>query len=944
MFGASLGSLNLKDLQQKQPPKRGDYPYRSWEDLYREQWTWDKVCWGTHCVDCYPGNCPYRVYVKDGMVWREEPAGTFEVREKGVPDLNPMGCQKGASWSQLLYGKERVLHPLKRAGERGEGKWKRVSWDEALTDIADTILDSIQEVGPESIIHVGTPAQGGFLSGLLLSRLMNLIGGLNTDVQAEINDFSPGIYLTFGKFDPIASVDDWFHSELTFIWHHNPIFASIPWYHYVSESRYNGGEVVLVAPDCSPSSVHADYFVPVRVGTDAALALAMCKVIIDEGLYDATFVKEQTDLALLVRDDDKRYLREQDVKQDGKDNQFYFFDSKSQKVVEASRGDLALGDIDPALEGGFEATLKDGSKVKVRPVFDILREKLSAEYTPEKASEVCGVNPDVIRTLARKVAQKKTHLLTGWNAGKCYHGDLMERSMCLLLALTANWGKKGTGIRSWSTGMFDGFFMAYAKERAGREEAQRILDMRNEMIDYLRAQDPTMTEEMAAAEMMQMASGLQESGISPIWLWYHHAGYRENWNKREWGDPTMKRPFDDYMKEAQEKGWWEPRDRPAEDMPPRVIMECGGDYLRRTRGGQTMLLKHLWPKLKMFVSIDWRMNTAGLHSDIFLPAAHHYEKIAFHIPTPHIRHLTFSDEAVPPAGESKPEWEIFVLLSRKIEERAKARGFTQYKDSRGFEFRLDNLYDQMTLNGELAEVPALADEMVQDTALAGSLPEGTTLETLRENGYERFIDWGISAYALGQASDFRLDETHNPFRWHTEKKQPYNTLTRRAQFYIDHDWFLEAGEELPTHKETPTMGGDHPFVVTSGHNRWSIHSMNITNRIIQQTHRGKPHIMMNPDDAAARGIVDDEEIRVFNDMNSIVVPVRLSSLVRPRQLIIYNGWEPYMFRDWKDQAMLEPGMIKWLHLAGGYGHLRYWPIQWQPVQIDRAIRVDVAKV
>ena len=942
MFGGSLGRLSLKDLQEKEGQAAKDYPYRSWEDLYRQQWTWDKVAWGTHCVDCYPGNCPYRVYVKDGIVWREEPGATFEVREEGVPDLNPMGCQKGAMWSQMLYARERVLHPLKRVGERGEGKWKRVSWDEALGDVADAILDAIDEVGCESIIHPGSPAQGGFLGGLLLSRLVMLLGGLNTDVQAEINDFAPGLYLTFGKFDPIASVDDWFHSELTFIWHHNPVFASIPWYHYVAESRYNGGEVVTVAPDCSPSTVHADYFVPIRAGTDGAFALAMSKVVIDEGLYDATFVKEQTDLPLLVRDDDKRFLQGNDVKEGEREDQFYFFDSKTGKVVEADRGNLGLGEVDPALEGSYEATLKDGSKVKVRPVFDILREKLE-DYEPEKASEICGINPDVMRTLARKIAQKKTHFLTGWNAGKCYHGDLMERAMCLVLALTGNWGKKGTGIRSWSTGMFDGFFLGYAKERAGREEAQRILDMRNEMISFLRAQDPTITEEMAASEMMHMIS-YQESGVSPVWLWYYHAGYRENWNNPEWGDPSMKRPFDDYMKEALEKGWWEVRNRPGEDTPPRVLLECGGDYLRRVRGGQTMFLKNLWPKLKMIVSIDWRLNTAGLHSDIFLPAAHHYEKITFHIPTPHHRQLTLSDQAVPPAGESKPEWEIWVLLAKKIQERAKARGFTRYKDSRGFEYTLDDLYDRMTLNGELAELPALADELVQDTALVGTLPEGTTLETLQEKGYVRFIDWGISAFALGQASDFRLDETHNPFRWHTEKKTPYNTLTRRAQFYIGHDWFLEAGEELPTHKETPTMGGDYPFVVTSGHNRWSIHTMNITNRIIQQTHRGKPHIMMNPDDAAGRGISDDEEIRVFNDMNSITVPVRTSSLVRPGQLIIYNGWEPYMFRDWKDQAMLEPGMIKWLHLAGGYGHLRYWPIQWQPVQVDRAIRVDVAKV
>ena len=70
MFGASLGSLDLKDLKLK-TGQEGP-AYRGWEDLYRQKWSWDKVAWGTHCVDCYPGNCPYRVYVKDGLVLREE--------------------------------------------------------------------------------------------------------------------------------------------------------------------------------------------------------------------------------------------------------------------------------------------------------------------------------------------------------------------------------------------------------------------------------------------------------------------------------------------------------------------------------------------------------------------------------------------------------------------------------------------------------------------------------------------------------------------------------------------------------------------------------------------------------------------------------------------------------------------------------------------------------
>ena len=92
------------------------------EDTYRERIKWTKWTWGSHCVDCYPSNCPFRVYVgPDGEVWREEQAGTYGTVEEGVPDFNPAGCQKGVTWHRLLTGRERVLKPLKRAGERGEG-------------------------------------------------------------------------------------------------------------------------------------------------------------------------------------------------------------------------------------------------------------------------------------------------------------------------------------------------------------------------------------------------------------------------------------------------------------------------------------------------------------------------------------------------------------------------------------------------------------------------------------------------------------------------------------------------------------------------------------------------------------------------------------------------------------------------------------------------------
>jgi len=942
MFGASLGSLSLKDFQPKATEAGQDYPYRSWEGLYRRQWMWDKVAWSSHCVDCYPGNCPFRIYIKDGIVWREEQAGTYDVVEPGVPDMNPMGCQKGAGWAQMLYAQERVLYPLKRAGERGGGKWKRISWDEALTGIADAVIDAIQECGPESVIHETSPAQGGLLGIVPCGRFINLIGGATLDLEGMINDFNVGQYITFGKF-AVSSVDDWFHSELILIWHMNPVYTRIPYYHYLAEARYKGAEVVTIAPDFSPSAVHADYYVPVRPGADAALALAMCKVILEEKLYDEAFIKEQTDLPLLVRLDDGHFLRQSDLKEDGRDDQFYMFDSRFAQVVEAPRRTLALGDVDPALDGKQRVKLKDGSSVEVAPVFALLKAKLR-QYEPQRACQDCGTSPEVIRTLARKVAAKKTNVMTGFNVCKYYHGDLMERAMCLLLALTGNWGKKGAGIRSWSPGPLDGVYLFALKQRGGPEATLEALQGHSRMAQTLKAQDPSLTDEMAAIELTETLVARFGTLIPSSFFLYCQAGYRHRFNEREWADPAMARSFDDYLEEGVDR-WWRQRGvQVAETTPPRVFLNVGGNVVRRTRGGQTMLIEHLWPKLKMVVTVDWRMTTTGLYSDIFLPVATHHEKVNLHYTTPHAMQLLFADRGAQAPGEAKTEWEIFWLLARKVEERAKARGFVEYQDSHGNTHRLDDLYDRFTLGGEFEDDERLVDEWIRDSAAAGNIPGESTLETLREKGFLRLTDWGMYPMSLGQASDLKANETHSPYRWHTEKKLPYPTLTRRAQFYIDHDWFLEAGEALPTHKQTPKMGGDYPFQLTSGHNRWSIHSMNSTNRLMLQTHRGRPHVVMNPDDAARKGIGDDEEVSVYNQAGSCTVPVKLSAAVRPGQLIIYNGWEPYLFRDWQDPANVEPGIVKWLHLAAGYGHLRYRPGCWQLITMDRATRVDVAKL
>jgi anaerobic selenocysteine-containing dehydrogenase len=117
--------------------------------------------------------------------------------------------------------------------------------------------------------------------------------------------------------------------------------------------------------------------------------------------------------------------------------------------------------------------------------------------------------------------------------------------------------------------------------------------------------------------------------------------------------------------------------------------------------------------------------------------------------------------------------------------------------------------------------------------------------------------------------------------------------------------------------------------------------MNIVNRLMLETHQGRPHVLINPQDATARCVTDGQRVRVYNDMGETALAVKITEAVRPGQVVIYNGWEPYQFPNWSDPANIEPGMIKWLHLAGGYGHLRYWLMEWQPCPVDRATRIEI---
>jgi len=235
---AALEEFDIVDVD----PLR-NYPYRGWEDLYRKQFTWDRVVRSTHSANC-TGSCSWKVYVKDGVMLREEQAGDYPRINEDLPDYNPRGCQKGACFVEYVYGAQRLKYPLIRVGERGEGKWRRATWDEALQIIAEKVVDNIYNYGPDtntffSVIPAMSPVS--FCAG---SRLAHFLGGVFCSFYDWYCDLPPGEPITWGVQTESCECADWFNSKHIVLWGSNISATRIPDAHFAWEARYNGAKIV----------------------------------------------------------------------------------------------------------------------------------------------------------------------------------------------------------------------------------------------------------------------------------------------------------------------------------------------------------------------------------------------------------------------------------------------------------------------------------------------------------------------------------------------------------------------------------------------------------------------------------------------------------------------------------------------------------------------------
>jgi DMSO reductase family type II enzyme molybdopterin subunit len=916
-----------------EPPKYGDY-----NDVYRDRWVWDKVAKGTHTrANCISG-CSWNVFVKDGVAWREEQDAVYDSPRDDVPDPNPRGCQKGACYTDLQLASSRVVHPMKRVGERGSGDWKRITWDEALEGIADEIIDAAIEQGTESIIHDHGTTNAGYgpeTAGEI--RFTEAVGATVMDSWSGVGDMPMGAVQTWGMYNCEGTSADWFRSDYIVVWVGNPAYTRISDVHYMHEARYRGAKLVVIAPDYNATAVHADLWINPKPETDAALGLAAAHEIVTNELFDVEYVREQTDLPILVRTDTNRFLRQSDLKKRGREGQLYFWDERKDRLAEVrgcmddGRGgrSLDLKGLRPSLGGEHEVKLLDGSTVTVRPVFDRLRERLE-EYTPEKSAEITGLAPSLIRRFATELAAAPAAMIfASWGACKHHHSDLFQRAMILLMALTGNQGKAGGGLRVAAWWGLDGL------DRMGSQglSAGEILKAIPKAIRGLTARD---------YEQFYTEHSEKQPNTPLLPFLYVHGGYDKLWAREDLIEEGLPRSIDEYMKASIDRGWTNIHPKPDRD--PRVFIFSGCNPLRRWPAPQ-IAKEHLWPKFNCIVAVNFRMSTSAMHADYFLPAAGYYEKHGIKYAQSYVPYVILSDEATKPRGESKSEWEIFGLLSEAVAKRATERGVSEVRGFNDAPFDLRNAYQQYTSNGEYdphdpKDPVKLIDDIMRNSPSVGNIGAEEALEL----GAVPIIGPARPSPIDQTSSDFDKDDTHWPHRWFVEDKMAWPTYTGRQQFYIDHDWYLEAGEEMPVHKDPPGERSDLPLRMNGGHTRWSIHAIWRDHELMLRLQRGEPACFLSPMDCTERGIEDGDTVRVFNETGSFQAMAKIANGTQPGEVIMYHAWEPMQFKDWKGSDETVESPWKPIHLAGGYGHIHYRMFYGSPGHAPRGSPIEVERV
>jgi nitrate reductase alpha subunit len=802
---------------------------REWEHFYRSRWQYDKKVRSTHGVNC-TGSCSWDVYVKDGIIVWETQRTDYPNCGQGFPNHEPRGCPRGSTFSWYTYSPVRLKYPLIRSSlirlwreslaehgdpvqawraiiedpekrrsfqrNRGKGGLVRLSWDEAATIIAASLVHTIQRYGPDRIFGFTPIPAMSMVAYAAGARFLSLLGGSLISFYDWYCDLPPASPQIWGEQTDVPESADWYESTYMIVWGTNLPMTRTPDAHFFTEARYRGARVAAVAPDYAEYVKFADTWLPARAGTDAALAMAMTHVIVKEFYIDRQtpyfieYCKQFTDLpfaVVLASDGDGlmsgRFLTAADLQVEASNPQWktVLFDQTGGGWVvpngsigfrwdEAQgRWNLHLQDsatsapVDPEISYARNAdswrtiTLPyfddqgPGSKkgrvpIRIIPsphgdllvttVFDLLCAHLGIAaqedpapdpaaaypkgyddprpFTPAWQEAITGVAKEDVIRVAREFAENaektrgKSMIFLGAGSNHWFHSDMIYRAIINLTTLCGCQGVNGGG---WA------HYVGQEKVRPQASWAQLAFGLdwlrpprqQNGTSFYYFATDQWRYDDSDAASLLRPGAA---SKMPRHMADYNAIAVRLGWLPSY---PQFNRNPLDICKEAQAQGAATDADiisyareqlkegtlRFAVEDPdhpdnfPRMLFLWRANLLGASSKGHEYFLKHLlgvenavfnaeasvrpeeitWRepapegKLDLLVTLELRMSTSAMYSDIVLPAAGWYEMHDLSTTDMHPFIHPFNP-AVDPPWETKTSWDQFSVIAEKFSELA----------------------------------------------------------------------------------------------------------------------------------------------------------------------------------------------------------------------------------------------------------------------------------
>ncbi|MGQ0613389.1 MAG: molybdopterin-dependent oxidoreductase [Planctomycetaceae bacterium] len=758
---------------------------------------------------------------------------------KATPNWNPRQCAKGYTFHRVVYGPYRLKHPIVRKGwkrwaddgfpyltpenraqykfdARGTDEFERVSWDDALGYVAKGLrqiattysgaegAQRLRDQGylPEMIDEMGGAGtrtlkfRGGM--GLLgvfgkygMYRLANSMALLDDQIRKVgaagakagrtwsnytwHGDQAPGHPWVHGLQTSESDFHDLRYSKLIIMDGKNLVENKMTDSHWFIECMERGAKVVVIAPEYGPPSTKADYWIPIRPQTDAALWLGITRLMIDRGQYDEGFLKRFTDFPLLVRKDTLRRLRAADVFPDYKSDlsadgpsmarqhfvkeehdalgDYVVWDARTQSLKPLTRDDvggrLERKGIDPALDKELTITTQDGRRVEVATLWSLYQVHLK-DYDLDTVCEITHSPRELIVRLADDIASiKPVAIHQGEGINHWFHATEMNRAAYLPLMLTGNIGVRGAGCHTWAgnykAALFQGSpwtgpgFKGWVAEDPFHPQRDPLAHGRDVPVKgYTKDEEPA----------------YWDHGDMPLVVTTPKYGRRNFTGKTHMPTPTKSILFNNV----------------------NLINNSKWAY---------GVIHNVNPKVELIVSIDIQMTASVEYADIALPANSWVEfeglEVTASCSNPF---LQIWKGGIPPVFDTRDDLAILAGIAAKLAETTEDARFTDY-----FKF----------------EYEGRRDVYIQRLLDTSTTTSGYKLDDIMAGKY------GVPGAAL------MLFRTYPrvPFYEQIHDDEPFFTDHGRLQSYTDVPEAIEYGENFIVHREGPEATPYLPNVILS---------------------------------------------------------------------------------------------------------------------------------